>query len=170
MPRPKEVIDGELVEKAERELRSNRDYKIGVRLKAILSAYRQPMGVVARVFGISRNTLWQWITRFREFGVEGLQDKPKGHNPAKLSREQKAEIAVWLRKGKNRAGEVVHWTITKLAQEIQLVFNIKLSYMPLWLTVHNLGFRQKVPRPAHLSADLEKQAEFKKNCTRRMKS
>lgn len=163
MARPKEVIDAELAKKAREELKNILDHKISMRLQAISSCAEHPISLVASIFGASRQTLWRWIKRFKERGADGLRDLPKGHNPAKLNEKQRERVAKWLRETKDSRGEAVHWTLAKLANAIHSEFGICVGITPLWRLVRNLGFRQKVPRPAHAKADSEMQAVFKKN-------
>lgn len=163
MARPKEIIDISIASKAKEQLKKIPDHKVCERLKAIASCHKHPISTVASVFGTSRQAVWRWIKRFKENGVEGLIDLPRGHNPAKLSEDQKKQVEKWVRGAKNSKGEPIHWTIKKLAGEIENKFGIKVGKTPLWLFVRGLGLRQKVPRPSHTKADPEAQKAFKKN-------
>jgi len=106
--------------------------------------------------------VWRWAERFRDQGVAGVRDKPKGHNPAKLDSEKRRRVAQWLKAGKNNEGERVHWTPALLVDEVERVFGIKMSIASMWTTVHGMGFRQKVPCPAHAKADPQTQERLKK--------
>lgn len=163
MGRPKTSIDETLAAKAKEELAKNKDLKVGIRLQAIISSLEQPITTVAEVMGVGRDTVWRWIKRFRENGVEGLVDRPKGHNPPKLNEDEQAQIAEWLKEGRNQDGEKVHWTLARLRDEVHRRFGKRVGKTPLWLLVRKMGFRQKVPRPTHAKADPEAQEDFKKN-------
>ena len=163
MARPKEVLDADVVEKAKEEIRTLRNHKVCLRLQAIVSCAEHSMSQVASVMGVDRTALWRWITRFKKLGIEGLYDRPKGHNPAKLGEEHRHHIAQWLERGSNKKGEPVHWTLAKLAAEIKEEFGITIGTTALWRVVRGMGFRQKVPRPIHAKADKEQQETFKKN-------
>jgi len=121
------------------------------------------MSLVADIMGVHPTTVWRWSKRFKEDGVDGLRDRPKGHNPSKLGTEHRRIIFEWLNKSENAEGDCVHWTIPLLKEEVQRVFGIGMGKTPLWLMVRKLGFRQKVPRPRHTKADREEQEVFKKN-------
>lgn len=162
MARPKEVIDIQLAEKAKVELRKITDYKICFRLQGIISSSKYPINHVASIMGISRVSLWRWINKFRDEGLGGLRDKPKGHNPSKLGEEERKQIKEWLSEGKDSNGKDIHWTLSKLIDEIERVFSIKVGMTPLWRIVRKLGFRQKVPRPMHAKSDPDVQEAFKK--------
>lgn len=163
MARPKELVDTALAQRAKEAMEQVKDHKLSVRLQAIVSCADQRVNTVASVMGVSRHTVWRWAKRFREQGVEGLYDKPRGHNPAKLNDEKRRQVAQWLKTGKNHQGVKVHWTLALLADEVERVFGIKVSVASLWTTVRSMGFRQKVPRPAHEKADPQAQESFKKN-------
>ena len=162
MGRPKKVIDASLASKAKEILANVKEHKIAIRLQAIVSSANQPISTVASVIGVSRQTIWRWIRQFRENGIEGLKDLPKGHNPAKLNPEQQKQIYNWLSESENSKGESIHWTLESLKLEILNVFGISVGRTPLWLLIKKQGFRQKVPRPSHIKADKEAQEAFKK--------
>jgi transposase len=153
-----------LAKRAEEELKGIAHHKICFRLQAIISSARYPVDVVAPVLGVHRSTIFKWIKQYTEQGTVGLIDKPKGHNPSKLNAHQKEEIIRWLTEGKNADGEVVHWTVSWLIDEVERVFGIRVGKTPLWLFIRKSGFRQKVPRPVHSKADSHAQETFKKNC------
>lgn len=163
MARIQQVVDKELVKKAEKELKRFRHHKIYMRLLMIVQAGRMTITDVAQLYDVSRRTVYRWITRFRERGVEGLFDQPRGHNPSKLNQTHKEKIAQWLSSGKNEQGERVHWTLERLRLEIKEQFDISISVMPLWRHVRRMGFRMKVPRPVHKKSDPKEQELFKKN-------
>ena len=163
MGRSKGAIDDGTVLMAQRELELIKDSGLVIKLQAIISCGAHPVNLVASVLGKDRVTLWRWIRVFKEHGVSGLSDKPKGHNPAKLNVDQKQRVYQWIDAGKNARGETTHWTLKKLGMEIEEEFGVKMSKTPLWLMVRAMGFRQKVPRRTHVLADKEKQEAFKKN-------
>jgi len=163
MARPKAVIDATLAEKAEAALKALPDSKVCVRLKAIISSARYSISLVSSVFGTDRTTIWRWSKRFASKGIAGLADKPKGHKPLKLGAEQRQQVANWLEEGCNSQGEPIFWTLQKLMLAIETEFGISLGQTATWDLVHQLGFRQKVPRPRHAKADKQAQESFKKN-------
>jgi transposase len=163
MARPKRLVMQALAERAEEELKEIANHKVCFRLQAIISSARYAVDIVAPVLGVHRSTIFKWIKLYNEQGTEGLIDKPKGHNPSKLSYDQKKEIIRWLTEGKNADGETVHWTLAWLIDEIERVFGIRVGKTPLWLFIRKSGFRQKVPRPVHAMADPLAQETFKKN-------
>ena len=162
MSRPKVLVDEELVAQAQTELASLREGRVCIRLMAIVACGSQAEVTVAQVFGVSRETVRQWLRRFRAQGVAGLEDRPRGHNPRKLSPEQCAQVAQWLESGTDSDAKPVHWTLKRLAAHIEKVFGVRMGHTPLWLLVRAMEFTIKVPRPRHIGADAQAQEEFKK--------
>jgi len=163
MARPKELLDEGLAFQAAEELERLSNYKVCIRLKAIMICMNFTISHVSEVMEVNRSTLWNWIKRFKEGGVSALYDKPKGHNAAKLNEEHKSKIAIWLEERIDHKGRPVHWTLEKLLFEIEEVFGIRTSMTSLWNVIRAIGFRQKVPRPYHAKADKNEQERFKKN-------
>ena len=84
MARPQEVVNENLVRRAREVLEQISDHQLCVRLQAIISSGNHPIRLVAEITGVNPTTLWRWTKRFKAGGVEGLRDRPKGHNPSKL--------------------------------------------------------------------------------------
>lgn len=158
------AINDETAELARLALANIKDSQLTIKLQAIISCSNHQVETVSSVIGKDRVTVWRWIRAFKETGVDGLIDKPKGHNPSKLSKEQREQIAMWLKTGRDPKGEPTHWTLKKLSMAIEVEYGIKITKTPLWITIQGMGFRQKVPRQTHASADKERQSAFKKNC------
>jgi len=163
MPRPKEIIDDELASQAQKMLHQVPDYRVVIKLKAIVSSRTYPLKEVADVFGIGRQSLRNWILAFRKQGVMGLVDKPRGHRLSKLSPDQWSEVGRWLEHAQSPDGQSCHWTLEALQHAISVRWGVQLGITPVWRQVHAMGFTLKVPRPVHAKADPEKQAAFKKN-------
>jgi transposase len=60
----------------------------------------RPRIEAARTCGMDRQTLRDWVHRYNAEGLRGLSDrKPPGGIP-KLTAEQEAEVAAWVRAGR----------------------------------------------------------------------
>ena len=158
----KSNVTPELALKALEEMKKLKEGNVHTRLLAIVKSLELQVGDVAKFLGYDRSIVSLWIKKFREQGVEGLKDRPKGHYPSKLGAVHKKQIAEWLDSQQDSDGKPVHWTIEKLRLEIKRVFDISISYTPLRLHLHKMGFVQKVPRPHHIKADKKAQEKFKK--------
>ena len=156
-----------MARKAKEEIKSFSGCIIGLRLQAVVSSADHPIGLVGSILGVSRQKVWRWIKRFKEHGVKGLYDQPRGHNPAKLKQEHLIRIRHWLEEGLDCHEEKVHWTLAKLAAEVKGEWGIEISQTSLWWAIRKMGFRQKVPRPSHAKADKQAQEAFKKKPIRK---
>src|SRR3712207_9149440 len=64
----------------------------------------------ARIGGMDRQTLRDWVHRFSEHGPDGLKDAWSKGNPPRLSAAQQAELAQLVETGPDRAVHgVVRW-------------------------------------------------------------
>ena len=151
--RPKEIVNEEVIKRARAELKVSADYRVGMRLQAIVSCADHPLEVVSSILGVSRQTVWRWIKRFKEEGIKGLHDRPKGHNPSKLSPDQKEQIKGWLERGSDSKGVEVHWTLARLMEEVRREFGVSIAKTPLWVMIRKMGIRQKVQRSHHAKAE-----------------
>ncbi len=81
--------------------------------------------VAARIGGMDRQTLRDWVHRFNEHGPEGLLDGwSKGPSP-RLSAEQRAEIAQLVETGPDRVVHgVVRWRRIDLQRVILERFGV----------------------------------------------
>src|SRR4051812_12104435 len=79
----------------------------------------------ARIGGMDRQTLRDWVHRFNERGPEGLKDSwSKGH-PPRLSAEQLAQLAEVVETGPERAvHRVVRWRRVDLQQIVAERFGV----------------------------------------------
>ena len=57
-------------------------------------------GAAARAAGMDRQTLRDWVHRYNESGLAGLHNVvERGRPPRKLTLEQEAAVAEWVRRG-----------------------------------------------------------------------
>ena len=117
----------------------------------------------ARIGGMDRQTLRDWVHRFNQHGPEGLKDTwSKGH-PPRLSAEQQSELAHLVESGPDRAVHgVVRWRRIDLKQIIAERFGVVYHERTVGKILHRLGFSHISPRPRHPAQDERIVAEFKK--------
>jgi transposase len=117
----------------------------------------------ARVGGMDRQTLRDWVHRFNERGPAGLKDiRSKGH-PSRLSASQRAELAQVVEIGPDRAVHgVVRWRRIDLKHLIAERFGVVYHERTVGKILHQLGFRHISARPRHPAQDERIVAEFKK--------
>jgi len=162
MSRPKSLFSEGLAARAQADLGMLEHNKITLKLRAIISATKHPLGVVAEILGVTAETIWRWATAYRRDGLAGLYPKPRKPKPSKLSSEQKEQSLSWLASGKSAKGEDIHWTLERLRHAIFEEFGITLGINTIWVWLRKENLKPKVPRPRHYEADRQAQEAFKK--------
>src|SRR5215210_9446824 len=117
----------------------------------------------ARIGGMDRQTLRDWVHRFNEHGPEGLLDGwCKGPAP-RLSAEQRAEIAQLVETGPDRAVHgVVRWRRIDLKRVIVERFGVAYHERTVGKLLKMLGFSHISARPRHPAQDARTIEAFKK--------
>ncbi len=117
----------------------------------------------ARIGGMDRQTLRDWVHRFNERGPEGLKDNWSKGNPSRLSPDQPAELAQLVETGPDRALHgVVRWRRVDLKRLIAERFGVAYHERTVGKILHQLGFSHVSARPRHPAQDERIMAEFKK--------
>lgn len=98
----------------------------------------------ARIGGMDRPTLHDWVHRFNALGPDGLCDiRSKGH-PPRLSKEQLAELAEIVEIGPDRAVHgVVRWRRVDLRQVVEERFGVDYHERTVGKVLKALGFSHR---------------------------
>ena len=117
----------------------------------------------ARLNGMDRQTLPDWVHRYNAEGVEGLKSRSSpGRKPA-LSAAQRAELRDLVIEGPDPAiHEVVRWRCVDLQGEVARRFSVSVHEDTVGRWLHELGLTRLQPRPVHPRKDPEAEAAFKK--------
>lgn len=117
----------------------------------------------ARIGGMDRQTLRDWVHRFNASGPEGLVDQWSSGPTSRLSPEQQAELATIVEKGPDRAVDgVVRWRRVDLQRVIKDRFGVDYDTRYVGKLLHRLGFAKLSVRPQHPAQDARIVEEFKK--------
>ena len=118
----------------------------------------------ARIGGMDRQTLRDWVHRFNERGPEGLKDTwSKGHRP-RLSAEQLAQLAEVVETGPDRAVHgVVRWRRVDLQQIVAERFGVAYHERTIGKILKQLGFSHVSARPRHPAKDERDRGGVQKN-------
>ena len=158
------LVDQSILACAETDLKRLPNGHIAQRLMAIIAAgHQRPLHDIGDVLCVTRQAVATWIRRYKEGGVAGLEDKPKGHRRKRLTSAQEDRIREWLDRRIDPQGAPMQWTIDQLMQAIRDEFGVPLGRTRVWGLMRGWGYRPKQPRPRHAKADAEVQATFKKN-------
>ena len=115
----------------------------------------------ARLSGMGRQTLRDWVHRYNVDGVPGLSDRHGGAVVARLSAEQEAQVAGWVRAGPDQERDkVVRWRCSDIQARIAELFGVSLHERSVGRLLHRLRFSHVSVRPQHPKADLLAQASF----------
>ena len=117
----------------------------------------------ARMGGMDRQTLRDWVHRFNDRGPEGLINiKPSGR-PRKLSAEQEEGLRQLVEAGPDPEKDgVVRWRCVDLKRTLGRRFGVDLSEVRLGQVLKQLGFSHISARPRHPAQNPQAIATFKK--------
>jgi transposase len=117
----------------------------------------------AKVGGMDRQTLRDWVIRFNAQGPDGLVNKPSPGGPSKLSDEHKAFLTRIVEEGPLPAIHgVVRWRACDLIMRLYEEFGISVSDDTVYRALKALGFSHVSARPRAYKQDPEEIDAFKK--------
>jgi len=124
----------------------------------------QSRTAAARAAGLARQTLRDWVHRYNAEGLAGLRDRVGETGPKRrLSPEQEAQLAEWVRRGPDLAKDgVVRWRRADLARVIAAQFGVVLAERSVGDVLRRPGFRRLGVRPRHPGHDAAAQASFRR--------
>jgi transposase len=122
----------------------------------------------ARIGGMDRQTLRDWVHRFNASGPEGLKDiRGTGPKP-RLTSENRDKLATLVEAGPNLAIDgVVRWRRIDLQKVIKERFGVDYDERYVGKLLKQLGFSHISARPRHPAQDAEIIQAFKKTSTPR---
>jgi transposase len=123
----------------------------------------------ARIGGMDRQTLRDWVHRYNAGGLAGLRDRPRsGRKPRLTPAEQLAQFGELVETGPDRAVHgVVRWRRVDLQQIVAERFGVAYHERTIGKILKQLGFSHLSARPRHPAQDKETVAAFKKISPRR---
>ena len=111
-------------------------------------------GGAARIGGMDRQTLRDWVHRFNGSGPEGLIDSWTEDPKPRLSAEQMAEFAKIVEAGPDREKDgVVRWRRIDLKRVIAERFGVDFHARYVGKLLNKLGFSHMSARPRHPAQD-----------------
>ena len=123
----------------------------------------------ARAAGMDRQTLCDWVHRYNEDGLAGLSDRHGGGALSRLSPEQEAAVADWIRRGPDvEVDGVVRWRCVDIQARIAREWGVALHERSVGKSgkalalprLHRLRFACVSTRPRRPKADAAVQASF----------
>jgi transposase len=121
----------------------------------------------ARQFGMSRNVLRIWVSRYNAAGIEALADRHGGGTPPRLTPEQQQLLKEKVLAGADLERDgIVAYRILDIRALAEREFGVKYGHAGMHRLLHAIGCAWLVPRPRHPKSDAAAQEEFKKNSRR----
>ncbi len=122
----------------------------------------------ARIGGMDRQTLRDWVHRFNAEGPEGLKDiRSKGH-PPRLTPDQLAALSEIVERGPDWTSDgVVRWRRVDLKRVIEERFGVVYHERTVGKILKQIGFSHISARPYHPGQNAETMAAFKKTSRQR---
>jgi transposase len=125
-------------------------------------------GEAAKIGGMDRQTLRDWVHRFNAAGPEGLFDHWTDGPKSRLSAAQLAELAKIVEAGPDREQDgVVRWRRVDLQRVIKERFSVDFHERYVGTLLKKLGFSHISARPRHPGQDARIVEAYKKTSKRR---
>ena len=134
-------------------------HQSAVRMLAIraLIIGTDPAAVLA-IFDITQRTLFNWVRRFNQRGIDGLIEGKRAGRPRKITSEL-SDRCRYLIQEPQTVG-VFHWTAKKFHGYLREELGQELGYRTVVRWLHDAGFRLKVPQPWPDRQDEAQRAEY----------
>ena len=121
----------------------------------------------ARLAGMDRQTLRDWVHRYNEAGIDGLVSRKAPGAPSKLTQAQMAELRELVIAGPDRKiHKVIRWRCVDLRAEVARRFSVTVPERTIGKWLRKLKLTQLQPRPHHPKKDAPAQETFKKRMAR----
>jgi transposase len=121
----------------------------------------------ARLAGMDRQTLRDWVHRYNAEGLAGLANRPHPGPSPRLNAEQLAELQRLVEAGPDpETHGVVRWRRVDLQAVIESRFAVRLHERSVGKLLARLGFVRLSVRPQHPESDPAAQETFKKTSPR----
>ena len=118
----------------------------------------------ARIGGMDRQTLRDWVIRFNEHGPDGLTNIASPGVPPKLGVGHRAFLGRLVEEGPIPAIHgVVRWRACDLIALLHEEFGISVSDDTIYRTLKNMGFAHVSARPKAYRQDAQAIEAFKKS-------
>lgn len=125
-----------------REAYAAGDLRLVQRVSVLLELDRQGcVTMVATLFDLARQTVYNWLWALVQDGVAGLVCRPASGRPPKLTKTQKKRLCELVREGPQAAGYTTAcWTAHLIQQLIWREFSVAYNVHYVCNLLHNLDF------------------------------
>ena len=117
----------------------------------------------ARTCGMDRQTLRDWVHRYNEAGIDGLESRKAPGAAPKLTKAQMAELRALVIAGPDpKIHKVIRWRCVDLRAEVTRRFAVTVPERTIGKWLRKLKLTRLQPRPYHPKKDAAAQEAFKK--------
>ncbi len=144
--------------------RQTKDGPQARRLLALAAIYEGATRTeAARIGGVTRQIVRDWVVRFNAHGPEGLVNRKPPGQPSKLTDAHRAALVARVDAGPIPAVHgVVRWRLIDLIAWIWAEFRITISTQTLSRELRTMNYRKLSARPRHHAKSEAAVAAFKK--------
>ena len=144
--------------------RREREGRVSARLIALANALEgMDRATAARLAGMDRQTLRDWVHRYNAEGIAGLFNRPLPGRTPKLTEGQMASLkAIVLRGPDPRVDGIERWRIVDLCRVVAARWGVAYSETGMLRLLWSLDLSHRKTRPVHPKTDPKAQAAFKK--------
>jgi transposase len=146
-----------------RRARAEGDGRVAARMFAIahaLDGMRREQA--ARLAGMDRQVLRDWVVRYNAEGVAGLHNRPLPGPRPKLTEGEMATLrGIILRPPAPAKDGTTRWRMIDLCRVVEERFGVSYCETGMWRLVRSLELSFQKARPRHPQADLKAQTAFK---------
>jgi transposase len=115
--------------------------------------------------GMSRRAVQDWVYRYNDRGLEGLQEHRGAANAPTLTPAQEQQFCQRVEAGLKPEDRVCSLRGREFQRILKEEFGVWRSLASTYLLLHELGYSCLRPRPKHRKADEEKQAGVSRRIT-----
>jgi transposase len=151
-------------EELRRRARQEGDGRVAARLFAIANALEgMDRASAARLAGMDRQTLRDWVHRYNKAGIAGLSNRPAPGRSPKLTEGQMAALKAVVLAGPDPVVDgVVRWRIVDLCRWVKERWDVSYSETGMLRLLWSLDLSHCKTRPRHPQTDEKAQQAFKK--------
>lgn len=149
-----------------RAAKASRDAAQSRRLLALAEIYDGGSRTdAARIGGVGRQTVRDWVLAFNAEGIAGLIDGKAPGSPSKLNDEQRQALVSLVESGPVPAIHgVVRWRLRDLAAWVHETFAISMDETTVGRKLKRLGYAKLSARPQAYRQNEAALQDFKKLC------
>lgn len=162
-----QIIAQDSIADLQRLAKRERDGRVRNRIQGVALVLRgQSAAEIGQTLGVSARSVRDWVKRYNEGGVAGLEEQPGRGRPSYLKEHQQAAFRARLEAGAQPRDGVCSLRGNDIRQILEEEFEVVYTLDGVYRLLHRMGYSSLVPRPRHMNANPERQQDFKKSASR----